>query len=100
MTYRRHHSEHMQRPLEPGPVLFWDEGDHTSVHFTCPCGDREVYVMSPPHTIEFDAEGRLALDGSVGGSGRWKGDNLCHFLLKGGEVEMCDDAKCPGGTTP
>ena len=97
MTYRRAPSVDMERPLtESGPVLAWDDYNDGAVIFLCPCGSREVYVTSPPHTITFDDDLRLTLDGSVGGAGRWRGDNLCHFWLKGGEVEMCDDAKCPG----
>lgn len=101
-VYRRAPSNAMERPLtEAGPVLAWDDyGKGGAVIFLCPCGDREVYVTSPPHSIEFDDDGRLTLDGSVGGSGRWRGENLCHFLLKAGEVEICGDAKCPGGATP
>ena len=99
MIYRLHHSPDMIRPLKPGPVLFWEEGDRESVHFSCPCGEREVYVTTEEgHAISFDADGRLTLVGSVGGAGEWKGENLCHFLMTDGRVEMCDDAKCPGAT--
>ena len=92
--YRRAPSNEMERPLtEAGPVLAWDG----AVIFLCPCGAREVYVTSPPHTIEFDDEGRLTLNGSVGS--REREDlpaNWCHFWMKGGAAEMCDDAQCPG----
>ncbi len=100
MTYRRAPTTEMERPLtESGPVLAWDDyNGGGAVIFLCPCGKREVYVTTQKgHGIEFDADGRLTINGSIGGAGRWKGENLCHFWMKGGEIEMCDDAKCPGG---
>ena len=81
--YRRAPTTDMERPLaEPGPVLAWDQ----AVIFLCPCGEREIYITSPPHEIEFDEEGRLTLNGSVGS--REKGDrpaNWCHFRMRNGE---------------
>ena len=96
-TYRKAPSTEMARPLsEPGVVLAWD----TAVIFLCPCGEREVYCTSPPHGIQWDEQGRLTLEGSVGS--RPKGDkpgNWCHFYLMAGKVEMCGDAQCPGGSS-
>lgn len=104
MTYRRAPSTAMERPLsEIGPVLAWDEKHGAAVIFRCPCGEREVYVKSPPHTITFDEDGRLTLDGSVASTGhseRSRDIGRCHFHMKSGEAEMCGDASCPGGTTP
>ena len=74
----------------------WQDG----VVFKCPCGERQVYVASPPHTITFDEGGLLTLDGSVGShadDSRGRGKNWCHFHIKGGEAKMCEDAQCPGG---
>jgi len=91
-------------PREAGPVVEVQGSEHEGevygpgCMFWCPCLERRVVVRTPRHTIAFDQDRRLTLDGSVGGSGRWKGDNLCHFWMKGGEVEMCDDAKCPGSS--
>lgn len=83
----------------PGPgsreVMEWSDG----VVFMCPCGERQAYVASPPHTITFDSDGVLTLDPSCGY--RAKPDlnrpqNWCHFYIKDGHPEMCDDAQCPG----
>ena len=75
----------------------WDRG----VIFKCPCGARDMYVASPPHTIKFDEHNALTIHASCGYSAKQhppRPQNWCHFWLKGGEVEMCEDAKCPGGT--
>ena len=73
-------------------------GQSTAVYFRCPCDRRPVYIESPPHEITFDGQGTMSLDGSCGYK---KNDehpqNWCHFFIKGGDVEMCDDAQCPGG---
>ena len=88
-------------------VVPWNEG----IVFRCPCDERQIYVASPPHKIEFDDEGLLTLDGSVGSrkqlrlpsedmdSEDWKhrAKNWCHFWIKGGVLEMCSGTKCPGG---
>ncbi len=108
MTYRRADEpggKAWERPLiDTHVVLCWE---NDAVIFACPCGGREVYVTSPPHTITFSEDGKLTLDGSVGSKEGWKmvrgvgiddlPKNWCHFWLKDGEPEMCDDAKCPGG---
>ena len=81
--------------LDLGQVVPWMDG----VVFKCPCGLRTVYVASPPHKITFSDDGLLTLDGSVGSHAdpsRNKPQNWCHFWLKDGESEICDDAKCPG----
>ena len=100
MTYLRAPSTDMERPLtEVGPVLAWDASDKGgAVIFLCPCGERENYVTSPPHGIEFDGAGKLTLNGSVGWRAGCYGkpQNWCHFRVNGGEAEMCDDALCPG----
>ena len=99
MTYKLSPTTDLPRPLtEAGPVLHWDVGnDGFAVIFLCPCGAREVYVTHQKgHRLEFDGDGRMTIHGSIGGSGRWKGDNLCHFFVRAGEVEMCADVKCPG----
>ena len=76
----------------------WNDG----VVFRCPCDERQIYVASPPHTITFDDDGRLTLNGSVGskeirGPGG-RPSNWCHFWVWGGTPEMCSDAQCPGGS--
>ena len=69
----------------------------TGVHFYCPCGERQVYAASPPHTISFDTDGLLTLDPSCSTvkttehPGNW-----CHFHIRDGEPKMVNDAKCPG----
>ena len=101
VIYRRTHNaeEEFDRPLKPGQVVDWTGGErHKAVIFGCPCGEREVYVTSPPHSrIDFDAEGRLTIEASCGY--RAKGDrpqNWCHFFMTRGRVEMCGDSQCPG----
>ena len=71
------------------------------VIFRCPCGERDIYVAQPPHTITFDEQDRLTLVGSVGSHEHPNHDpprpqNWCHFHLKDGAAKMCADAKCPG----
>ena len=101
MAYRRHHSEDMSRPIAtPGPVLFWESDQGSAIVFSCPCGEREVYVKSPPHGIAFDAEERLTIHGSVASTGhshRSRDIGRCHFHIADGEASMCDDATCPSG---
>ena len=41
--------------VQPGAVVAWNEG----AVFRCPCGERQVYVKSPPHPISFDPDGAL-----------------------------------------
>ena len=84
-------------------VLFWvNEGVGEEIHFRCPCGERMVYVTSPPHTISFDDEGLLTLVGSVGSRASLHlsdgKPNWCHFWLKNGIPKMCFDTRCPGGS--
>ena len=78
-----------------GPVVAWD----ACVLFNCPCGERQVYVTSPPHIITFDEEDILTLDGSCGyrkNEALNRKANWCHFFLKNGYIEMCSDVECPG----
>ena len=84
----------------PGGVLHWQPGDDEAVQFRCPCGERLVYVTSPPHTITFREDGLLA---SLGGSCGYKANpkkgrpaNWCHFTITDGVAAMHSDAKCPG----
>ena len=82
-------------------VLIWEnDGVGTEAHFRCPCGQRSVYVTSPPHTVTVDDDGLVTLDGSVGmRRDDARGDgvaNWCHFWLKSGIPEMCGDSRCPG----
>ena len=82
--------------IPEGIAVPWSDG----VVFKCPCGERDVYVASPPHEITWGEGGTLTLKGSVGSredKGRSRAPNWCHFFIKGGDVEMCDDAQCPGG---
>jgi len=78
--------------------------DPRGVHFRCPCGHRPVYVTEPPHTITFDADKVLTLDGSVGSRASLHisdgQPNWCHFWIKEGLAEMASDARCPGARSP
>ena len=85
-------------------VLYWTEEHGEAAQFNCPCGERLVYVTSPPHKIEFDNDGVLvSLGGSCGYTPKPKmkpprPENWCHFTIKDGVVEtMHSDSKCPGG---
>ena len=103
-VYRRHPSPDMERPLRmPGLVLHWVDKMHgQAVIFSCPCGEREVYVTEQTgHKISFDEDERLSILGSCGYRAKpdlGRPDNWCHFFMTHGEVEMCGDAQCPGGT--
>ena len=85
----------------PGGVLHWKPGDGEAVQFRCPCGERLVYVTSPPHTITFREDGMLAsLGGSCGthaeDTAGGRPANWCHFTITDGVAAMHSDAKCPG----
>lgn len=65
----------------------------------CPCGERDIHVTQPPHTIIFDAGGRLTLNGSVGmrpipSTGLPR--NWCHLRICAGKAVAYSDARCPG----
>ena len=94
MTYRI--ADESELGKAAGAVVKWDAG----VIFRCPCSERQVYVASPPHTISWDVDSELNLDGSVGsraqGYSPARPANWCHFFIKNGEAEMCADAQCPG----
>ena len=82
--------------IPEGIAVPWQGG----IVFKCPCGERDVYVASPPHEITWDDDGALTLNGSVGShedKARGRDANWCHFFIKGGAVDMCSDAQCPGG---
>lgn len=82
-------------PKESRDVLV-DGG--TGIHFRCPCGERRVYVTSPPHHYEFADDGALTIAESCGYHANDRHPaNWCHFLIKAGEPEMCKGAQCPGG---
>lgn len=84
-------------PKEVGPVLWFPH--IPSIEFLCPCGERVVYVTSPPHTIEFSEDELLTLDGSVGSRERpdlGRPPNWCHFFVRNGVPDICGDALCPG----
>ena len=94
MKYRRGTAEELKN-VGSRAVVPWADG----VVFRCPCDERQVYIQT--HTITFDAEGVLTLHPSCGYREKDsppRPQNWCHFWLKDGEVEMCGDAKCPGGT--
>ena len=102
MTYRRVKGLELPRPLsnaDVGAVLFWESKKNKEIVFSCPCGEREVYVIDPPHGISFDADERLTIEGSCGLRARpsiGRPANWCHFFIRGGEYEMCGDSQCPG----
>ena len=76
-------------------VVSWNEG----VVFRCPCDERQVYISSKIHSISFDEEGLLTLNGSCGYNEKKslkRKQNWCHFFIKNGEIEMCGDSECPG----
>ena len=71
------------------------------VLFRCPCGDLDFYVAPSTHTITFDEQNKLTLDGSVGSHKHPDHDpplpqNWCHFHIKDGAAVMTADAQCPG----
>ena len=69
VVYRRNDDPNVlfERPLKPGEVLDWINEKNCAVVFGCPCGEREVYVTKPPHSvIEFDADGLLTIKASCG----------------------------------
>ena len=94
--YRK--TDQSPRSLTPGWVWHWDEGERgAACQFRCPCGERSVYVTSPPHGISFDTEGLLTLKGSVGYAARDSHpENWCHFKMEAGVATMYGDAQCPG----
>ena len=79
-------------------VFFWESG----LLLTCPCSvKRLISIKSPPFGMSFSNEGVLTVDGSISGSGyigfKERPKHWCHFFLKDGQPQMCDDTKCPGG---
>jgi len=103
MTYlkveRPEETPHSISDPKSGAVLFWNQAERRAILFRCPCGDRAVYVVEPPHGIQFDDQGRLTIEGSCGYKARpskGRPANWCHFFIRGGEYEMCSDTQCPG----
>lgn len=83
--------------LAPGEVV--GVGGSPGIAFKCPCGERTVHVTEPPHTITYDDDGLLTLDGSVGSREdphRGRPKLWCHFWIKAGEATMAGDTQCPG----
>ena len=100
-TYRRHPSTDLERPLRLiGPVLHWQSEHGQAVIFSCPCGEREVYVTEQNgHKISFDSDERLTIKGSCGYRERadlGRPANWCHFYMTDGKVKMENDSQCPG----
>ena len=87
----------------PGPgsreVMEWSDG----VVFMCPCGERQAYVATSPRAFTRSRStltAYLTLDPSCGY--RAKPDlnrpqNWCHFYIKDGHPEMCDDCAVSWG---
>ena len=102
LIYRRIRSaESESRPIRRGPVLHWESAGRAAVVFSCLCGEREVYVVQPPHKISFDGDDRLTIEKSCGYKARpalGRKANWCHFMMKGGRIKMLDDSKCPGAS--
>lgn len=87
---------------DPGGVVTWQfRPEEVGVAFRCPCGGRLVAITPQNHAIEFDDEGLLTLEPSCGAHPEpelGRPENWCHFWIKGGQVEMAGDSKCPGGS--
>ena len=83
-----------------GEVVNWQvRPGVVGVAMRCPCGERLMAASPEKHVIEFDGAGLLTLDPSCGyAADNEHPENWCHFWLKGGQVKMVSDAKCPGGT--
>lgn len=74
-------------------------------HFMCPCGERLVKVIPSIHSIEFDEQGIMTIDPSCGSKEMYYGippnrikapKGWCHFYIKNGLPEICEDSQCPG----
>ena len=100
--YHRSAKEGPPYPLVGREVLFWEEHDRSAASFLCPCTKRSVYIIDPPHGISFDEDGYLIVKGSMGSKAdpvMERPANWCHFFIgreAPGEVEICEDAQCPG----
>jgi len=87
---------------EIGPVLAWPEDKLTDAVLFCPCGEREVYLAN--HKLAFDANDRLTVEPSILNE-EWlfldedgeysKRVARCHFFIRDGVAEMCEDSTCP-----
>lgn len=110
MRYHRIDTEHLRREDNPRSVVHWKDAHHEAINFLCPCGQRSIYVTSPPHIITFDENGILE---SLGGSCGYrpvqevrnkqgevviqaKPENWCHFTIDNGIATMHNDSQCPG----
>ena len=93
-VYRRNDDPNLifERPLKPGEVMDAKDDKGCAVVFGCLCGEREVYVVSPPHhAIRFSDDGLLTIEPSI-----LSPKHGCHFFMRKGHVEMCGDSTCPG----
>ena len=99
-VYKRSDEPALVRPLEtPGPVLAWEGPDgKKEIVFSCPCGEREVYVRETDgHAISFGEDGELHIEQSCGSAARpGRRANWCHFWIHGGYATMVKDSICPG----
>ena len=86
-------------------VYAWqnEQGGLVEAHFRCPCGERVIKVVDPPHGISYDAEGLLTVKGSIGsraipahGPHPARPENWCHFWITRGHAGVYNDAQCPG----
>ena len=80
-----------------GRWVYKHSNQNLGITFRCPCGEFMVNLQSPPHKIEFDSEGVLSVDNSIGSKKtNNKPENWCHFYIEDGVPKMASDAQCPG----
>lgn len=69
------------------------------IYFRCPCG--EIIHNVGGHEVSFsEGSGEMTVSPSIGyrePPGSSRPQNWCHMFIRDGVVEMCSDAKCPGG---
>ena len=68
------------------------------IYFRCPCG--EIVHNVGNHEVTFnDHSLEMTVSPSIGyrENGGNRPHNWCHMYIRNGRVEMCADAKCPGG---
>ena len=94
--YKYHKVKDKQQTYQDDPKGVFSFED-TAISFLCPCGDRVVCVNSPPHEIEFDENNILTITGSIGSTEFTTNKyGYCHFYIKEGIVEICEDSMCCG----